>query len=896
MLIRWQRTIVDQRGNVQPGAVLTIRRMSDQAIVTVYRDREGTQPYPTGTVTADENGYAYFYASPGLYRITSIQPAIDWPDESLAATFVTLGGGPFSSVQDGLVATSDGEFFSVAPSSQSGALFDLYQNVGGEADLIGAFPSMEAIQEAINATVLVDSRTINGGKAYPYVRRIRAGNNFEQRQQFSDAILDAYVYGANPLYYYRMLVMGNGSATLGGPTGQGIRMERCLISQFETTGQREIIHLETSSVGLGLDYAVGGVQRSVVTMDVTGETLVLLIDVDKLPPYGEAISSTETQLGANWVYDPSNCFTFPYFDEFLKQRADIVALQGRDTLTVNRGNNYPCEVIVRNASSPMVVHPWLRDSLLAAKVRGAKRGYSYRIAFIGNGATSVPPSPNYGVNITRIPNDRMAEGYEQNIVTYDMTSAEVRPDRAKGGIQTFIIPCPLDPRTEIELTFDVDAMPPDGTAFSITNPAQPGYNSRICPDCYEYRDEYEWVDGEVLVDYTAVSNALKVGYKSGDRWYRIHCARRSINDTFAMMGFGYAPAYSSLGEIIPIEKAAWITRAESDNDWHSPVVLRALTDGDIVVNGTGTVGDPVTVFKDGSQIAASTVDSAGQWAVRVNDWAILGDVLQVQVGAAPQADYTVVEPLARYSSGSHGTDGTGGGSPTAEQRELLIYIDGQPLNLAADLQRRARRVLCIGTIAVKAYNTFLSRFVADQNYTYTLGADVGLWVTNQLKVYEGESLRVLNDNGTQMYLAGMTPTTSNTYLFWGGNTPARVTMPEGTWNSGPKSQYPAVMGVTVRHPVAGEQSVWIDLGFGAGNRDYLGPSDPLFDHPNPTGKIYPRIFGSVEATFNAGESYEWRGGWYWGRPNNTAEHDAIRNTQAGTMLLKHTGKYTVVPA
>ncbi|MBV7482532.1 hypothetical protein [Bordetella sp. BOR01] len=149
MLIRWQSTIVDRRGNVQPGAVLTIRRMSDQAIVTVYRDRDGTQPYPTGTVTADENGYAYFYALPGLYRITSIKPSIDWPDVNLSAVFVTVGGGPFETVQEGLDATEDGDFFSVAPSGQRGGLFDLYENSSGSALLIGTFPSLEAVNGAV---------------------------------------------------------------------------------------------------------------------------------------------------------------------------------------------------------------------------------------------------------------------------------------------------------------------------------------------------------------------------------------------------------------------------------------------------------------------------------------------------------------------------------------------------------------------------------------------------------------------------------------------------------------------------------------------------------------------------------------------------------------------------
>src|SRR5690606_8328131 len=120
------------RGNVQAGAVLTVRRMSDGAVVPVYRDAAATDPYPTGTVTADSNGYAYFYALPGLYRITSNRPAIDWPDVSLAAPVVNVGGETYPDTAAGLAATGDGEYFTV-PSSDAAGYLDLYRNDSGTA-------------------------------------------------------------------------------------------------------------------------------------------------------------------------------------------------------------------------------------------------------------------------------------------------------------------------------------------------------------------------------------------------------------------------------------------------------------------------------------------------------------------------------------------------------------------------------------------------------------------------------------------------------------------------------------------------------------------------------------------------------------------------------------------
>src|SRR5690625_103480 len=80
MLNRWQRTIVDLRGNVVPYAQLQILREQTQSAPTIYRDKAGTEVIPNAIVTANQNGYAYFYAPADLYRIRSTQPSIDWRD------------------------------------------------------------------------------------------------------------------------------------------------------------------------------------------------------------------------------------------------------------------------------------------------------------------------------------------------------------------------------------------------------------------------------------------------------------------------------------------------------------------------------------------------------------------------------------------------------------------------------------------------------------------------------------------------------------------------------------------------------------------------------------------------------------------------------------------------
>ena len=88
MLSRWQSTIVDAEGNVQPGATLIIRNESDQSLAQVYMSNSDQQPYPMGTVTADQNGYAYFYAKIGLYRITSAEGFLDWRDVDIGGAVV----------------------------------------------------------------------------------------------------------------------------------------------------------------------------------------------------------------------------------------------------------------------------------------------------------------------------------------------------------------------------------------------------------------------------------------------------------------------------------------------------------------------------------------------------------------------------------------------------------------------------------------------------------------------------------------------------------------------------------------------------------------------------------------------------------------------------------------
>jgi hypothetical protein len=69
VLARWQRNIVDESGNVQSAAQMTVRRESAGApLALLYADREGDAPLGN-PFNADPNGFAAFFAPGGAYRI-----------------------------------------------------------------------------------------------------------------------------------------------------------------------------------------------------------------------------------------------------------------------------------------------------------------------------------------------------------------------------------------------------------------------------------------------------------------------------------------------------------------------------------------------------------------------------------------------------------------------------------------------------------------------------------------------------------------------------------------------------------------------------------------------------------------------------------------------------------
>jgi predicted RNA-binding protein with TRAM domain len=82
VMARWQATIQDTSGNVQANAQVQVRReVTGLPLARLFADPDGEVPL-ANPFTADENGYAFFYAVGGFLRIRATKGAFTktWPD------------------------------------------------------------------------------------------------------------------------------------------------------------------------------------------------------------------------------------------------------------------------------------------------------------------------------------------------------------------------------------------------------------------------------------------------------------------------------------------------------------------------------------------------------------------------------------------------------------------------------------------------------------------------------------------------------------------------------------------------------------------------------------------------------------------------------------------------
>lgn len=73
---RFQATITDEAGNIIPNANVEVRIEDNGGLAPVFSDRDGLAPLGN-PFTADAEGYAYFHAPGGAYRIRAYLDTFD---------------------------------------------------------------------------------------------------------------------------------------------------------------------------------------------------------------------------------------------------------------------------------------------------------------------------------------------------------------------------------------------------------------------------------------------------------------------------------------------------------------------------------------------------------------------------------------------------------------------------------------------------------------------------------------------------------------------------------------------------------------------------------------------------------------------------------------------------
>lgn len=68
MLAAWQATIVDESGNIRTNALVEVKSEASGGFASIFSDRDGAVPL-ANPFSADDDGFARFYAAGGAYRI-----------------------------------------------------------------------------------------------------------------------------------------------------------------------------------------------------------------------------------------------------------------------------------------------------------------------------------------------------------------------------------------------------------------------------------------------------------------------------------------------------------------------------------------------------------------------------------------------------------------------------------------------------------------------------------------------------------------------------------------------------------------------------------------------------------------------------------------------------------
>ena len=234
------------------------------------------------SVIADVGGY-----------VSVAQNAADRAEAASSAAFVNAD--VYETRQAGADATVPGQQFQVV----DGLEIVRYRREVGSTVEVARYPSGS-----------IDSLTVNSGKTYPLKVMSRGGVVSSKNDYLDNILLDIKVLGGDLSKYYRVAYQQNG-ATLGGVSAYGWIIEEFDASTYETNPQRLIIH-SYDQVQYGPQQQIireeGGVQTVFLyPPSRPGLSIILTVDVSKLPPFGTPVNAynDSSAEGWSWIVDPS---------------------------------------------------------------------------------------------------------------------------------------------------------------------------------------------------------------------------------------------------------------------------------------------------------------------------------------------------------------------------------------------------------------------------------------------------------------------------------------------------------------------------------------------------------------------------------------------------------------
>lgn len=150
----------------------------------------------------------------------------------------------------------------------------------------------------------VNSLTLNNRQNYPLKPKNRGGTTSAASRIFNEALRDIKLIGpASQLAgkYFRLSYLQN-NAVLSGVAANGIRVEEYDASTYESAGTGVSIHTPTDAPA-SYDRDAGGIQTFSLEMKERPElTLLVTLDVDRLPAKGTAVNASSSSANAAWSW------------------------------------------------------------------------------------------------------------------------------------------------------------------------------------------------------------------------------------------------------------------------------------------------------------------------------------------------------------------------------------------------------------------------------------------------------------------------------------------------------------------------------------------------------------------------------------------------------------------